>query len=306
MGKTREWTLGVLLGRANFFADDGKRDKMLAVPEPPKTINPMPAEKSLPISVCLISGNEAHRIRRTLASVAGWTCEIIVVLNEDVSDGTDKIAAEFSAKIFREPWKGHIGQKNSAVQKASCDWILGLDADEEVSPELRAEIQKLFSAPAWPGSSAAFSFPRLTFYCGRWIRHGDWYPDRQTRLWRRGAAEWGGVDPHDKLLVHGSIGRLKSDLRHFSMENISHHARKTIGYSDLFARQRLADGKKTGLLELWFRPWWRFVRGYVLRRGFLDGWQGYVIARMITFETFLRYAKVREAQASKAEFSEKP
>src|SRR5450432_874407 len=247
--------------------------------------------KQLPISICIIAGNEAARIRGALKSVGGWTGEIIVVLNEDVADATDKIAESFGAKIFREPWKGHIAQKNSVAQKATGSWILGLDADEVVSPELRDEIQKLFSEPEKLEPFAAFNFPRLTFYCGRWIRHGDWYPDRQTRLWRRGAAEWGGVDPHDKLLVHGSIGRLKSDLRHFSMENISHHARKTIGYSDLFARQRLADGKKTGLLELWFRPWWRFVRGYVLRRGFLDGWQGYVIARMITFETFLRYAK---------------
>ena len=95
-------------------------------------------------------------------------------------DGTDKLAESFGAKVFREPWKGHIGQKNSAAQKASQEWILGLDADEVVSPELRAEIQHNFAAPEKLRDFAALSFPRCTFYCGRWIRHGDWYPDRQT------------------------------------------------------------------------------------------------------------------------------
>ncbi|HZT23127.1 MAG TPA: glycosyltransferase family 2 protein [Verrucomicrobiae bacterium] len=142
----------------------------------------------LPISVCLIAGNEARRIRRALESVAGWTSEIIVVLNDDVNDGTDKIAESFGAKVFREPWKGHIAQKNSAAARAGAEWILGLDADEAVSPELREEIEKRFAAPENLQPFAAFSFPRCTFYCGRWIRHGDWYPDRQIRLWRRGIA----------------------------------------------------------------------------------------------------------------------
>lgn len=153
----------------------------------------MTVQSPLPISVCLIAGNEAHRIRRALESVAGWTSEIIVVLNDDVSDGTDKIAAEFGAKVFRELWKGHIAQKNSTAQKASQTWILGLDADEVVSGELKSEIQGLFARPEQFSDIAAFSFPRCTYYCGRWIRHGDWYPDRQIRLWRRetaNGAEW--------------------------------------------------------------------------------------------------------------------
>jgi glycosyltransferase involved in cell wall biosynthesis len=107
----------------------------------------MITQQRLPLSVCMIAGNEAHRIRRSLESVTGWTAEIIIVLNDDVTDGTDKIAAGFGAKVVREPWKGYIAQKNSAAQKANSDWILGLDADEAVSPELRDEIQKLFSKP---------------------------------------------------------------------------------------------------------------------------------------------------------------
>src|SRR5579885_262232 len=184
----------------------------------------------LPISVCLIAGNEARRIRRALNSVAGWTSEIIVVLNDDVNDGTDKIAESFGAKVFREPWKGHIAQKNSAAARAGAEWILGLDADEAVSPELREEIEKRFAAPENLQPFAAFSFPRCTFYCGRWIRHGDWYPDRQIRLWRRGSAEWGGVDPHDKLLVRGRVGRLREHLLHYNAETIDQQIAKISRY----------------------------------------------------------------------------
>jgi len=247
----------------------------------------------LPISVCIIAGNEAHRIRSTLESVAAWTQEIIIVLNEDVNDGTDKIAAEFGAKVFREPWKGFGPQKNSAVAKATQVWLLNLDADEVIPLALREEIQEVVSKP---GNHTAFCFPRLTQFCGRWIRHGDWYPDRVVRLWRCGSAYWTGEEPHAHLEVTGQIGRLRSDLLHYSMESLNHHVRKTMGYSDIFARRQ--TGRKIGVLELWFRPWWRFVRSYVLRCGFLDSWQGYVIARMVAFESFLRYAKVREAQLS--------
>lgn len=250
----------------------------------------------LSVSVCMIAGAEADRIRRALESVAGWTGEIIVVLNDDVADRTDKIAESFGAKIFREPWKGHIAQKNSAAEKASCDWILGLDADEEVSTALRGEIQELFSDAEKMERFAAFSFPRCSFYCDRWIRHGDWYPDRKVRLWRRGQARWGGLNPHDAVQASGRVGSLKNDLFHYSMNDLDHHVRKTMAYSDIFLRRQLEGGRAAGNFDMWFRPWWRFVRSYFLRLGFLDGWQGYAIARLVALETFLRYAKIREAQ----------
>ncbi len=251
----------------------------------------------LPISVCLIAGNEAQRIRRALESVAGWASEIVVVLNEDVNDGTDKIAAASGAKVFREPWKGHIAQKNSAAQKASRDWILGLDADEEISPHLRDEIHQLFAKSEKLMQFAAFSFPRCTFYCGRWIRHGDWYPDRQTRLWRRGAAEWGGENPHDKLIVPGRVGRLRNDLRHFSNDSINRHVQKIVPFTDEFARQHIRDRRVSGLVGLTLRPAWRFIRAYFFRLGFMDGWQGYYIAFFNAFSTVTKYAKLREAQS---------
>jgi glycosyltransferase involved in cell wall biosynthesis len=255
--------------------------------------------QSLPVSVCIIAGNEAARIRRALASVAGWTSEIIVVLNEEVSDGTDQIAESFGAKVFREPWKGHIAQKNSAAQKAGNDWILGLDADEVVSPELRVEIEQLFAESDKLPLCAAWCFPRRTFFCGRWIRHGDWYPDHQTRLWRRGAAEWGGVDPHDKLLVRGAVGRLRHDLLHYNAETFDQQIAKISRYSEDFLRDAVAHRRGASWFDLAVRPAWRFARSYFFRLGFLDGWQGGYIAWMTAFYTATRYAKIRAAQELK-------
>ncbi len=262
-------------------------------------MNPPPPS---PISVCVIAGNEAQRIRRALESVSGWTSEIIVVLNDDVKDGTDEIAAEFGAKIFFEPWKGHIAQKNSAAQKAAQEWILGLDADEVIPPELRKEIQDLFGPPEKLRRMSAFSFPRCTFYCGRWIRHGDWYPDRQTRLWQRGTAEWGGVDPHDKLMVRGGVGRLKSNLLHFSNDSVNAHIRKIIPFTDEFVRQHVQNRPGSQIAGLAVRPAWRFVRAYFFRLGFLDGWQGGYIAWLNAFSTASKYAKLRERRSNECGF----
>jgi glycosyltransferase involved in cell wall biosynthesis len=251
---------------------------------------------SLPIAVCMISGAEAHRIGRALESVAGWTSEIIVVLNEEVRDGTEEIAKKYGAMIFREHWKGFIAQKNSAAQKVSQPWLLGLDADEAVSPELRADIQKVLAGPAESPSFAAFRFPRLAWYSGRWIRHGDWYPDFQVRLWRRGSAEWGGVDPHAKLLVRGNVSRLNGNLLHYTSETLDQLVAKSLSYADEFVRQYPGNGRSVHCVDLLTRPAWRFVRGYFIRRGFLDGWQGASVAWMGAFYTFLRYAKALESR----------
>src|ERR1017187_2034489 len=255
----------------------------------------LPMQKQLPISVCMISGPEANRISNALASVTPWVSEIIVVLNEHVNDGTEELARQHGAQVFREPWRGYVAQKNSAAQKATQDWVLGLDADEVVSAELRQEIQAHFSA-AEPGEAfAAFSFPRLTMFCGRWIRHGDWYPDRGTRLWRRGLAEWGGTDPHAKLVVQGAIGRLESNLLHYNAASIDDQIAKISASSNDFLRDALRRNRPGRWLALALPPSWRFLRSYVFRLGFLDGWQGYYIAWITAFYTATRYAKLLAA-----------
>lgn len=249
----------------------------------------------LPITVAMISGAEARRIGRALESVSAWAGEIVVVLNADVADGTDAIAAEFGAKVFREPWKGHVAQKNSAAAKATQPWVLGLDADEVVSAELRRDITALFERAGEAERCAAYSFPRCTFYLGRWIRHGDWYPDLQTRLWQRGRAEWRGTDPHDKLVADGPVGRLRGELLHYSMESLDRQLAKISAYGDYFARDCVKRGYKPGALDFAVRPLWRFLRCYFLRLGFLDGWVGFYLAWQTAFACLTRYAKVREA-----------
>ncbi|MGH7978892.1 MAG: glycosyltransferase family 2 protein [Limisphaerales bacterium] len=251
------------------------------------------SEARLPVSVCMICASEAHRVRASLDSVAAWAGEIIVVLNDTVSDGTDKIAESFGAKVFREPWKGFVAQKNSAADKCAQPWLLNLDADEVVTPSLQKEIAAVTTDSGAP--YAAYQFPRCAFYCGRWIRHGDWYPDHVLRLWRRGSARWAGGQIHEQLQVNGRVGRLRSDLLHYTNENIERHISKIAVYHADFVKRRAASGRPSGFFEFVARPPWRFFRAYILRLGFLDGWQGYYIARFSAFSTLTKYAMLLEA-----------
>jgi hypothetical protein len=199
----------------------------------------------------------------------------------------------YGAKVFREPWKGFIAQKNSALSKTSSPWVLGLDCDEVVSSELQHEIDSLFASQP---KCAGYTMPRCSYYLQRWIRHGDWYPDRCLRLWRSDVGTWAGTDPHATPRVSGEIGKLHGELLHFTSETLNHQVAKTVQYADDFVRHCRDTGRRITVLDLAFRPIWRFVRGYILRCGFLDGWQGYSIACFTCFYTFLRYARAREAQ----------
>ena len=191
----------------------------------------------LPISVCMISGPEAHRIRRTLASVADWSSEIIVVLNHDDCDGTDEIAEKFEAKVVREPRKGHICPQNSVAAEATQAWIVGLDSDEVVSAELRAEIQHT--------QVATFSFPRLAHCCRCWILNGDWYPDRQTPRGQRGFAARGGIGPQDKLEVRGNVGLMLIGLARSTAETKDRLIAKVIAFATATRCAKLREIKQS-------------------------------------------------------------
>ena len=162
--------------------------------------------------------------------------------------------------------------------------------------ELAQEIQNLFSTPDKTKSFAAYDFPRVTLFYDRWIRHGEWYPDRKLRLWRRGQGQWGGVFPHGRVIVTGAVGKLNGELRHYSMESMEHLLQKTIRYANEFAETCRKENRRITLMQLLVRPPWRFLRGYVFKLGFLDGWRGLAIAWMAAFYTFLRYFKAFEAQ----------
>ncbi len=256
----------------------------------------------LPISVYFVSGAEAHRIGTALESVSAWAEEIVVVLNHDVADGTEEIARKHGATVYRESWKGFIGQKASALAKTTRPWALNLDADEVVPPVLAEEIATAIATA--PADVGAFSIPRCTEFLGRWIRHGDWYPDRVVRLSRREGSRWGGDDPHALLYVQGRTARLKSDLLHYSNESIDRMVQKTVSYSDAFVKTARAAGRTAGWFDLAIRPLWRFIRGYFLRLGFLDGLPGYYIAWSSAFQVATRYVKLHEATTRNAKKSE--
>lgn len=247
----------------------------------------------LPISVCLVAGNEAHRIRPALDSVKGWTSEIILAVDDQVSDGTDKIAETYGAKVICQPWRGHAAHRNFAAEHATQPWLLAIDADEVVSDKLRDEIMAAFGRHSFHPPPAAYSFPRLSYFAGRWIRHGDWYPDRKVRLWRKAVGKWEG-DPHEKLVLQGDVVPLRADLFHFSNENIDQMLDKIKVVSTIFVRQCRDRKRRAGWLDLTVRPFWKFFRAYVIKLGFLDGWPGYFIAWVNAFATVARYAKVIE------------
>ncbi len=254
----------------------------------------------LPITVCMISGAEERGIARALASVADWTSETIVVLNDDVRDRTEEICRRHGAVVVREAWKGYLGQTVSAAAKGSQPWQLTLDADEAVTPELRREIEALFAAPARLESCVAWSMPRRLWFMGRWLRHGDCYPDRKTRLWKRGRAVWGGSEPHYRLEVDGPVGRLRGDLLHYGVESIGGQLAKYGRYAELFRIETAQSGRRFSRFAIVSRPAWRFLRGYVFRGGFLDGWPGFCYAVMYSISVFARYARLQEAERETA------
>ena len=257
------------------------------------------AQSRLPISVCLVTGNEAHRIRRTLDSVQDWTTEIILAIDDKVTDGTDTIAQSYGAKIISQPWHGHAVHRNFASAHATQPWLLAIDADEVIPPALRDEIIRLFERNQSHPPCAAYRFPRCTFYHGRWIRHGDWYPDRKARLWQHARANWGDKRLHESLVVNGDTGDLENDLLHYSMESLEQEMKKTMLIVDYFAQDCAARKRQVRFTDVLFRPWWAFIRAYFLRAGFLDGWQGLAIARGIALYTYLRYLKVYQVQNDK-------
>ena len=250
-------------------------------------------ELPLPLSLSIISRNEEVNLRRCLLSAADLASEIIVV-DSGSTDCTREVALEFGAKVSHQDWLGYRDQKNVALQLCTQRWVLALDCDEEVSAELRESILRFFEsgdAERYAGAEMA----RKVFFLGRWITHGDWYPDRKIRLFLRERGKWGGSPEHDRIeLTEGGIKRLQGDLHHFSFRDMSHYISKINGFADVFLERQKADGAQWSLWATLFRPWWRFCRAYVIRRGFLDGFPGLWIAVATAFFAFVRYSRKYE------------
>lgn len=239
------------------------------------------------ISVVLITKDEAHNIAACLAAVA-W-CDRMIVVDSGSRDGTPKIARELGAEVFEtEHWPGFGPQKNLAVGKADTDWILSIDADERVTPALRDEIIAAMAA----GHADAYEMPRLSSFCGRFIRHGGWYPDRVTRLFRRGRARFSDDLVHERVVSDGSVGRLMTPLLHHTYEDYSEVLAKIEHYSTLGARQAFERAKRASPASAVMHGTWAFIRTYLLRLGFLDGAQGLGVALMTSQASYYKYIKL--------------
>ncbi|HEU5022487.1 MAG TPA: glycosyltransferase family 2 protein [Bryobacteraceae bacterium] len=244
------------------------------------------------ISATIVTLNEERNIARAMASLKPCVDETVVV-DSGSSDQTREIAARMGARVVREEWRGYAEQKNFAAACAAHDWILSIDADEELTPELAAEIQAL-RATGERDDVGGWAMPRRARYLGRWIWHSGWYPDAKIRLYHRARGAWKGERVHESVEVAGAVGALRNDLLHFTCDSIGQHLRTLDRYTSLAAQAIQESGKPVGVRRLVIDPPWTFVRSYFFQRGFLDGTHGFVIAAMAAFYTFVKYAKARE------------
>jgi glycosyltransferase involved in cell wall biosynthesis len=245
---------------------------------------------AMEFSAVIITHNEERRLEPALQSLRGLASEIVVV-DSYSTDGTVRLAKKYTDRVFERAWTNFADQKNFGNGKVSFPWILSLDADERVSPELHAELRELRKTDP---ECAGFTIPRRVFYLGRWIRHSGWFPDRKLRLFQRDKARWEGEYVHEKVLIDGRVEKLHGAIHHFTYRDISDHLARINKFSDLGAHKLYARKKKAHWYHFLFLPCFRFFRAYVWNLGFLDGFPGLVISTLTGYAVFVRYAKLRE------------
>lgn len=242
------------------------------------------------LSAVIITYNEAANIARCITSLKAVADEIIMV-DSNSTDGTYEIAAGMGARIIQHPFSGYGAQKDFAQKQAANDWVLNLDADEELSPELRTAILAMKAQP----EADAYTFNRLNNYCGQWIKHGGWYPDVQLRLWNRNKGHMNADLVHEGWIPNKDAGikKLPGDLLHYPYATLPDHIRKIEKYSELGARMAAQKGKNYSIIKTMLVPLWVFLSGYILKLGFLDGFYGFVIAKNSAYAAFAKYSKTR-------------
>jgi glycosyltransferase involved in cell wall biosynthesis len=243
------------------------------------------------LTVTVITLNEAANIAACLESVR-WADEVLVVDSGSL-DGTPDLARAAGARVIVREWPGYSAQKDYAAGEAANDWILSIDADERVTPELAAEIR---AALAREPGAAGFRIPRVTWHLGRWIRTTDWYPDYQLRLYDRRRARWNRRRVHESVDANGPVGQLASELQHYAYRDVSHHHATMDRYTTLAAEEMFDRGRRAGPFDLVLHPLGAFIRNYLLRGGFRDGTAGFVISAMNAYYVFLKFAKLWRRQ----------
>lgn len=239
------------------------------------------------ISACIISYNEETKIEDCLKSLLPVVDEIIIV-DSLSSDNTIKIAEKYTDKIFHQKFLGHIEQKNLAIEKASHDWIISLDCDERLSEELQKSILEIKDRP---GDADAYNMARKTFYIYRWLNH-CWYPDIKTRLFNKNTSHWGGTNPHDHIVTQGNnIIRLQGDIYHYSFGSISDHLKTIDSFTEIGANEIVRKNKTVTIFSPLSHASWTFIKLYIFKRGFLDGFAGLVVSVLSYIHVFVKYSK---------------
>ena len=248
--------------------------------------------KKYPLTLAVITLNEEANIERCLRSVD--FVDDIVVVDSGSTDRTVEIAEQCGARVFVEKWRGYRAQKARATELAKNHWVLSLDADEALSEELSQEIQKLFLKEKPPCS--AYRIPRISYHLGRWIRHGGWYPDYQLRLFDKSRSRWAEGHVHERIETE-KLGTLTNDMKHWVFKDLSDNVDTNNEYSSLGAKDLEERGKRFSLFKLIFKPWGKFLETYIVKRGFLDGLPGFIIAVGASYSMFLKFAKLWERKS---------
>lgn len=245
------------------------------------------------LSATIITFNEAKKIERCLQSLSGVADEIIVV-DSFSTDATESICRRYGVKFYQNAFPGYVAQKNYAVQLASYDHIISLDADEALSEELKTAV--LGVKADWDSRFNGYSVNRRNFYCGQWIRFCGWYPDRKIRLWDRRKARWQGTDPHDKVLLPAQqVKQLKGDLLHNAYLTVDEHLKQTYRFAEVAAIAKYNQGVKPSfIIHVILNPAFKFLRTYVLKLGFLDGYYGFVFCATTSMLNFYKYLRLYE------------
>lgn len=245
------------------------------------------------ISCVIITYNEERNIERCINSVKKVVDDILVV-DSYSSDRTKEICLSMGVRFIEHDFEGHIEQKNFALSQAQYPYVLSLDADEALSEKLKESILDVRNN--W--TSDGYYFNRLTNYCGKWIRHCGWYPDKKLRLWDSRQGRWTGINPHDRYeMREGSKKRfIKGDLLHYSFFTISQHIDQVNKFTEIGANEAVALGRKSNVFKILINPFWKFIRDYFFKLGFLDGYYGFVICLISAHATFIKYVKMKELQ----------
>jgi glycosyltransferase involved in cell wall biosynthesis len=243
------------------------------------------------LSVAIITLNEEANIGDAIDSVS--FADEVVVVDSLSTDRTCEIASARGAVVVEQEFLGHVEQKSLAIDHTTCSWVLSIDADERVTPELADKIKQVLAEG--DHAADAYEVNRRVFYLGRWIRHSGWYPDRRIRLFRRDRAHWQGTNPHDWLVCRdGKTARLDADLLHYSYRDMAHHLQTMNFFTDISSRELFKKNRSSGLFQMLFHPTFSFFKKLVLKQGWRDGMPGFIIAVGTAYYVFLKYAKLWE------------